>query len=563
MAEQKSAVEVDAEVRTPDGLRREFIVSGADEAAERVRTYAATADADKVALLRQWSDEAGKHRPALLRDLAAAQLLASAQLLLRHADNPRLRAVLDRTFAAEGQGYRELTRDLSDEDAAALRREVVARLFGNQTDDGRPAFADRIVADAEDIGVDDADSDDDRDDGSDNLLVLAAAGADGEDDGGDDDGRLVLSEADNAELSRQLADIEFAASIDAARYAPVGRAVAPGIRRFYQDFNRPDVNDETFDLAARKAGFDPERARLFRDMLNVDDESIDAVADRISTVFADSHLTEQFLLGTLGRINATDGEEERLRHLWAHYKLLRRDDRREAFEKTIGGTAAGIASTRFPRSPSGGRGSGGVTTPTLRIQRFKKTPGKNEAQRLSAIRPSTRGQPKDMFQQRAEDVLKATNPMPVSPEENVRRGLAAFDKALMEKLTGGRGVVAQAMFRSDFGPVAFFWGKPGNHKFRYDDGNGLSKIVAKHGIEVIEKIVNAIARGKVRRWYDRGTKSERVEIEYEGVLVVLNRYHHNDRKTWLLTGYEIGNPILVDKPFDLNALTGPVFFKGR
>ena len=133
----------------------------------------------------------------------------------------------------------------------------------------------------------------------------------------------------------------------------------------------------------------------------------------------------------------------------------------------------------------------------------------------------------------------------------------------MEKLTGGQGVVAQAMFRKDFGPVAFYWGEPGNHKFEYRGGRGLSRIVAKHGIEVIERIVNAIARGKVRNWYDRGTKMERVEIEYDGVLVILNRYFDKDRKTWLLSGYEIGDPILVDKPFDLNALTESVFFKGR
>ena len=154
VAEQKAAVRVDAEARTPDGLRRrEFIQFGADkaaddrrerlaedpfayaaehptlgrsradvialqkamgveaysfmsagEAAERVRTYAATSDADKAVLLRQWSAEAGRHRLALL---------------LRHADNPRLGPVLDRTFAAEGQGYRELTKDLSAAAAAA------------------------------------------------------------------------------------------------------------------------------------------------------------------------------------------------------------------------------------------------------------------------------------------------------------------------------------------------------------------------------------------------------------------------------------------------------------
>ena len=127
----------------------------AEEAAERVWTYASPADADKAALLRQWFDEAGKHRSALLSNLAAAQLPAPAQLLLRHADNPRLRAVLDRTLAVEGQGYRELTKDLSDDDATALRREVAARLFGDQADDGRPGIADRIGADAGDIGADD------------------------------------------------------------------------------------------------------------------------------------------------------------------------------------------------------------------------------------------------------------------------------------------------------------------------------------------------------------------------------------------------------------------------
>lgn len=169
---------------------------------------------------------------------------------------------------------------------------------------------------AEDVGVGDIGFDDDRDAAFDDLLVLAAD-VGGEDDG-EDEGKLVLSNADKAELSRQLADIKFAASFDATRSAPVGRAMAPGIRRFYQDVNRPDVSDETFDRAARKASFDPERARLFRDMLNVDDESIDAVADRISAVFADSHLTEQFLLCVLqelGRKGKQYNSEIKLFHL--------------------------------------------------------------------------------------------------------------------------------------------------------------------------------------------------------------------------------------------------------
>ena len=269
------------------------------------------------------------------------------------------------------------------------------------------------------------------------------------------------------------------------------------------------------------------------------------------------------LFSTLERISFTDDPEIRLHLLRQYFNRLRPPAGKEIAEGIAVGGILGFIFPRIFRSPAGGGGSGSGVTPALRIQRFKKTPGKNEEIRLSAISPSTRGQPKDVFKRRAEDVFNKTNLKPSSPEENVRRGLSAFDVALKEKLVGGPGVVGRAMYRPDIGFVTFVWGEAGNPKFGFKRGMGFSKIIAKHGIEVIEPIINAIARGKIMGRRDVNTKDERFHIEYKGFRAVFAKYNNNKIETWVLTGYELGDPSVVDKPFDLNKLVGPVFFKGK
>ena len=120
-----------------------------------------------------------------------------------------------------------------------------------------------------------------------------------------DTGSIVLGRRQAAALSRQLADTEFGGPLDATSQVGMRPPIEPGLRRFVQAFTNPNVDDDAFGRAAEIAGLDPNRFRLFREMLHVDDTSVDVVADQISTAFANSPPTEQFLLGTLERINAT------------------------------------------------------------------------------------------------------------------------------------------------------------------------------------------------------------------------------------------------------------------
>lgn len=92
---------------------------------------------------------------------------------------------------------------------------------------------------------------------------------------------------------------------------------------------------------------------------------------------------------------------------------------------------------------------------------------------------------------------------------------------------------------------------------------GFSKIIAKHGIEVIESIINTIARGKIAERRDVGIKKKRFHIQYKGFRAVISKFNRNNVEAWLLTGFEIGDPSILDKPFDLNKLDAPVFFKGK
>lgn len=94
------------------------------ESAQRVQTFEATPDDQKAVLMAEWVQEAGKHRTALMRDLAAAGMPPAAFILLPHATDPRMLRVLDRTFAAESQGIDELTRNVEASDVRAMREGV-------------------------------------------------------------------------------------------------------------------------------------------------------------------------------------------------------------------------------------------------------------------------------------------------------------------------------------------------------------------------------------------------------------------------------------------------------
>ena len=141
------------------------------------------------------------------------------------------------------------------------------------------------------------------------------------------------------------------------------------------------------------------------------------------------------------------------------------------------------------------------------------------------------------FDRRAEAVFLSTSFPPKSHAENVLRGLAAVDVAIADVLNRGAGVVPLAMRRPDVGPITFHWGAPGDPSKKYGGGSGLSHIIAKHGVEVVEPAIETIARGRVLR-EEGGGINRRVVLEHAGHKVILSLHDFGTRATWLITAYK-------------------------
>ncbi len=197
---------------------------------------------------------------------------------------------------------------------------------------------------------------------------------------------------------------------------------------------------------------------------------------------------------------------------------------------------------------------------TARAQRFEATPGEDGAARIEAIRNDAEAKrPKGTFDQSPVEAFQGTKFPPESPEENVLRGLAAADIAMLDALRGGPGAVVKAMHREDVGAVSFYWGKPGdptNVATPYKGGFGLSHIVAKHGPEVVDDVVEAIAKGELRFV---NVDKTRVALSLGDTEAILSLDRSGEKNVWLLTGFRIGEG--NDVRFDLSAIQRPMFFE--
>ncbi len=94
-----------------------------------------------------------------------------------------------------------------------------------------------------------------------------------------------------------------------------------------------------------------------------------------------------------------------------------------------------------------------------------------------------------------------------------------------------------AMRRDDVGSIEFPWGKEGNPKKEFKQGFGISHIIAKHGSDVVHKVVEVIGRGQIVRVYGP-EDGKRVNIEYDGHTAVLSLRKKGKDDTWLLTGWQ-------------------------
>lgn len=107
----------------------------------------------------------------------------------------------------------------------------------------------------------------------------------------------------------------------------------------------------------------------------------------------------------------------------------------------------------------------------------------------------------------------------------------------MDRVLRDRTDVVDAMTRPGLGQVSFLWGKPGDPAQNFKGGEGVAKIVAKHGEDVARAIPNVIAEGQeTRRFGDLW--GGRVAISDGKHTAVLSLQRFGQQRIWVLTGWK-------------------------
>jgi hypothetical protein len=113
------------------------------------------------------------------------------------------------------------------------------------------------------------------------------------------------------------------------------------------------------------------------------------------------------------------------------------------------------------------------------------------------------------------------------PHEQQRRGEAAMEQAIQSKAD-----VVNAMHQRELGPIDFKWGSEGDGPPDYNRGNGVAKIIAKHGEASARKMPEIIAHGKII-----AHNGNVVVMEKDGWKAMLTKTAGRDTNHWLLSGY--------------------------
>ena len=120
-----------------------------------------------------------------------------------------------------------------------------------------------------------------------------------------------------------------------------------------------------------------------------------------------------------------------------------------------------------------------------------------------------------------------------SPEEiEAQRGREAIEQMIHTKKD-----MRPAMQRKDLGDVSFIWGREGDASQNFKGGEGVAKIIAKHGLAAARMMPEVIAKGKLSEEYGP-QDGRRVNVSHKGHTAVLSLYRFGEKETWLLTGWE-------------------------
>ena len=119
--------------------------------------------------------------------------------------------------------------------------------------------------------------------------------------------------------------------------------------------------------------------------------------------------------------------------------------------------------------------------------------------------------------------------------ENIERG-----KKAMQTVVTTHQDVPHAMERSDLGVIDFVWGDAGKGA-KFKQGKGVAHILAKHvpesGTELLDQIVETIARGEIIQERTAGGSTQpRLVLEHNGYVALLSL--NSEDNAWLLSGWE-------------------------
>ena len=146
-----------------------------------------------------------------------------------------------------------------------------------------------------------------------------------------------------------------------------------------------------------------------------------------------------------------------------------------------------------------------------------------------------------------EKALSENKPVPAEVLKDYPDLAIEHGKSIIDQMIKDHTDKPAAMYRDDVGTIEFPWGKEGNPKKKYSDGNGISHIIAKrnseglNGEEIARMMPEVIVKGEIGDVYGP-RQGQRVNIKYGDHEAVLSLYKKGKEETWLLTGWKEKTP---------------------
>jgi phage-Barnase-EndoU-ColicinE5/D-RelE like nuclease1 len=126
----------------------------------------------------------------------------------------------------------------------------------------------------------------------------------------------------------------------------------------------------------------------------------------------------------------------------------------------------------------------------------------------------------------------------IAEDKNLKTGIQSMKLAL-ETCSD----VIGAMQVDGVGAIDFLWGEAGTPSKGFQDGYGLSHIIARrshqgqNGVEAVEHLPHVLALGIVGQPYGPAN-GRRLNVTLGDATAVVSLHHSGEQRVWLLTGWK-------------------------